>query len=100
MNKIKKVSEIAVTDIASYIRLPELDGDDERTLTDLLLISKSFIKSYTGLTDEQIDEHEDFIIVVLILCQDMWDNRTLYVDNSNLNKVVDTILGMHSVNLL
>ena len=38
--------------------------------------------------------------VVFILCQDMWDNRTLYVDKSNLNKVVDTILGMYSVNLL
>lgn len=100
MNTIKKVSEIAVTDIANYIRLNELDGDDERTLTDLLQISKAFIRSYTGLNDSQIDEHEDFIIVVLILCQDMWDNRTLYVDNANLNKVVDTILGMHCVNLL
>jgi hypothetical protein len=30
----------------------------------------------------------------------MWDNRTLYVDNANLNKVVDVILGMHCVNFL
>ena len=43
---------------------------------------------------------KDIIIVVFILCQDMWDNRALYVDSSNVNKVVESILGLHSVNLL
>ena len=47
-----------------------------------------------------IDAFEEFPIVVYILCQDMYDNRSLYVDKNNLNKVVDTILGMHCVNLL
>lgn len=100
MNNIQKVSDITTQDIAEYIRLDELTADDTNTLNNLLNVSKAFIASYTGLTAEQIDAHPDFVIVVLILCQDMWDNRTLYVDNLNLNKVVDTILGMHSVNLL
>jgi len=100
MNNITMVSEITVQDLADYIRLDELTADDTNTLNNLLSISKSFIASYTGLTADQIDTYPDFVIVVLILCQDMWDNRTLYVDNENLNKVVDTILGMHSVNLL
>lgn len=47
-----------------------------------------------------IDAFEEFVIVVYVLCQDMHDNRSLYVDKNNLNKVVDTILGMHCVNLL
>ena len=47
-----------------------------------------------------IDAYNDFVIVVYILVQDMYDNRSMYVEKSNLNKVVDTILGMHSVNLL
>lgn len=47
-----------------------------------------------------IDAFEDFIIAVYVLCQDMYDNRSMYVDNANVNKVVETILGMHSVNLL
>ena len=62
--------------------------------------SKAFIRSYTGLTDDEINTHDDFYIVVMILCQDMYDNRCMYVDKSNLNKVVETILGMHCVNLL
>lgn len=100
MNQITKVSEITYNDIADYIRLDEITTNEQNTLNNLINIATTFISSYTGLTAEQIDAHADFVIVVLILCQDMWDNRTLYVDNENLNKVVDTILGMHSVNLL
>ena len=100
MNEITKVSDIAYTDIADYIRIDEITADEQNTLNNLLTVAKKFIQSYTGLTAEQIDDYPDFVIVVLILCQDMYDNRTLYVDSNNLNKVVDTILGMHSVNLL
>jgi hypothetical protein len=46
------------------------------------------------------DGFEDFAIVVYILVQDMYDNRTLYVEKTNINRVIDMILGMHSVNLL
>lgn len=100
MNSITKVSEITYQDVASYIRLDEVTSDDQSTLNNLLTVAKTYIMGYTGLTAAQLDEHSDFIIVVFILCQDMWDNRTMYVDNANLNKVVDTILGMHVTNLL
>ena len=100
MNNINKVSEITSSDVAEYIRLIEVSEDDTNTLNNLIGISKTFIEKYTGHTEEELDNYQDFIIVVLVLCQDMWDNRTLYVDKTNLNKVVETILGMHSVNLL
>lgn len=98
MNSISKVSDITIDDIAEYIRLVEVLPEDENTLTNLLEIAKTFISSYTGQTD--LDLYQDFVIVVLILCQDMWDNRTLYVDKANLSYPVETILGMHSINLL
>jgi hypothetical protein len=94
------VSKITHTDIANYIRLTEVSSEDTLFLTNLIKVAIEFIKSYTGLSIEEIDKHEDFYIVICILCQDMYDNRTLYVDKSNLNKVVETILGMHRVNLL
>ena len=100
MNNINAVSEITYEDVADYIRLSEVSQDDQNTLTNLINISIAYIMGYTGLTNEELDVHQDFIIVVLILCQDMWDNRTLYVDNSNLNNVVESILSLHSVNLL
>ena len=100
MNEISKVSDITVDDVVDYIRLVDYTEDDTNTLNNLIGIAKTFIMNYTGHTLEELDNYQDFVIVVLILCQDMWDNRTLYVDKNNLNKVVETILGMHSVNLL
>lgn len=93
-----KVSEITYKDIANYIRLAEVSEEEKAFLTSLINIAKKFIEGYTGV--KSLDDHEDFVIVIYILCQDMYDNRTLYVDKTNLNKVVETILGMHSVNLL
>ena len=100
MNQISKVSEITSEDVAEYLRLPEVTEDDTNTLNNLIGISKTYISNYTGRTQEELDNYQDFVIVCLVLCQDMWDNRTLYVDSSNLNYVVESILGMHSVNLL
>lgn len=94
-----KVSEVTVTNVAEYLRL-EVGEYSQALLTSLLNTAKEFIKSYTGLTNEQIDKYEDFYIVVMVLCQDMYDNRSYYVDKNNMNKVVETILGMHSINLL
>jgi len=91
-----KVSTITEEDIAHYIRLQEVDEADKKLLTVLLSIAKKFIIENTGV--KELDEYDDFIIVVFILCQDMYDNRLLYVDKNNLNKVVETILGMHSRN--
>lgn len=47
-----------------------------------------------------LDAHDDIVIAVYVLCQDMYDTRSYYVDKSNVNKVVETILNMHCINLL
>ena len=100
MNQITKVSEITYQDIADYIRLDEVSTGDQNTLTNLIGIAKAYIMQYTGRSAEELDNYQDFVIVVFILCQDMWDNRTMYVDSGNLNYVIESILGMHQVNLL
>lgn len=98
MNEITKVSEITYTDLADYIRLGEPTESEINTLKNLLEIAKAYIKKYTGVVD--LDSNADFVIAVFVLVQDMWDNRTLYVDNSNINHVVDSLLSLHAVNLL
>ena len=98
--KVSKVSDITVDSVAEYLRLDEVTESEINTLTTLLSVAGSFIKSYTGLDDDGVDKYPEFVIVVLILCQDMWDNRTLDVDGKDLNNTVHSILAMHSVNLL
>lgn len=100
MNNITKISDITYSDIANYIRLSEVSQNEQNYLTTLINISKDYISNYTGISASDLDNYTDLIIVVFVLCQDMYDTRSLYVDKSNLNKVVETILGMHERNLL
>lgn len=100
MNIIKKVSDITEMDLVDYLRINEVTQSELDTLTNLLSVAKAYVTSYTGQSIEALDGLQDVIIAVMILVQDMWDNRTLYVDKSDVNKVVESILGLHSVNLL
>ena len=108
---VSKVSDITIQDVANYLKL---DDYDEIEIETYLNIAKNYISNYTGIPEtsedeeddeeteevETLDSYADFIIVVYILCQDMHDNRTMYVDKANMNKVVQTILDMHARNLL
>ena len=100
MNNITMISEITVQSVADYLIIPELTPDEENTLNTLIGISKAYISSFTGRTAEELDLFQDLVDVALVLIQDMYDNRSLYVNTNNLNHVVETILGMHAVNLL
>ena len=99
---ISKVSEITTRDVANYIRITDYDESEIGTY---LNIAKNYISNYTGIPEtseegESLDDYSDFVIVVYVLCQDMYDNRAMYVDKSNVNKVVQTILDMHVRNYL
>lgn len=97
---INTVSQITASDVAEYLRITDATTEDLNTLNTILTVAKNYVMQYTGRSQEDIDKYPDVIAVVLVLCQDMWDNRALYVDSSNVNKVVESILGLHSVNLL
>lgn len=97
-----KVSEITLNDICRQIRTEEayLAEDDRKHLAILQKAAVDYVKGYTGLDDAGIDIHEDITVVVLVLISDMYDNRQMTVDKNNVNRVVDTILGMYCINLL
>lgn len=96
---ITKVSEITVDDLKSYLRISDdLSEDDKKYLSTILNVSKDYIKNNTGMDD--IDKYSDLVIVVFVLCQDMYDTRALYVDKNNVNKVVSSILSQHDNTLL
>ena len=81
--------------------MPEVTADDLTYISTLISVAIAYILNYTGIEDaETLDNYGDMVIVVFVLCQDMYDNRAYEVDNTNVNKVVDTILGMHQRNLL
>lgn len=93
-----KVSTVTTADVAEYLRLDP--GETDSLLEPVLEAARSYIRGYTGLDDEAIDAIPDAWAALMVLCQDMYDNRTMYVDRSgaNLNRVVDSILAMHREN--
>ena len=106
-----KVSEITTSTLTEYIRIDSPTKSDTTLLDAILIAAKDYVRNITGLpltaktdaegnTPDNIDAHEDITIAVLVLCQDMWDNRSMYVEKDNVNKVVSTILGMHCRNLI
>ena len=98
MAVIEKVSDITVEDLIEYINIPDANGNDRDILQTLLNTAITYVKGYTGQID--LDRYNDFVICILVLVQDMWDTRALYVDKANINMTVKTIMDMHSINLL
>ena len=104
---MEKVSEITVDNIINYLRLTEVSQNEYKELELYLKIAKDYISNYTGIPQESEDEeaetldsYSDFVIVAYVLCQDMYDNRTMYVDGKNINNTIKTILDMHTRNNL
>ena len=100
MNQIAKVSEVTSADLAEFLRVGEVTPSEDGFLKTIIGAATAYMSKYTGLTTAQLDGSQDFVFVLLVLCQDMYDNRALYVDSANVNQTVQSILDMHSVNLL
>ncbi len=97
-----KVSELTIPVIANYCRVMEDDITDSENLSleALKIAAISYVKSYTGLTDLELERHEDISIAILTLISDMYDNRAMAVDKNNVNRTAEIILSMHAKNLL
>lgn len=100
MNQTAKVSEVTSTGLAEFLRVGEVTPSEDGFLKTIIGAATAYMCKYTGLTTAQLDESQDFVQALLVLCQDMYDNRALYVDSANVNRMVQSILDMHSVNLL
>ena len=96
----KKFTEIATSDLVNYLRLYETTEADLALLQTILEAAKSFVLTYTGRTTIDADLFPEFTIAVLVLSEDMYDKRTYIVDSDTSNKIVDSILGSRSINLL
>lgn len=93
-----KISEVTINELKEYANV-EHDLDD-KLFNMILSAAKSYIKSYTGLTLEQMDDKEDLTIALMTLTNEMYDNRVFIVQDIKLNTFISSILDMYSVNLL
>lgn len=97
---ISKVSDITVQALADYLRVADPSEADNTLLAAIIKAVPAYMAKYTGLSAAQLDESPDMVIAALCLAQDMYDNRSMYVDSTKQNLTVQSILDMHSINLL
>ena len=91
-----KIKDLKDEQIREYLRLNEDDG-----LLDIFKQSAlSYIKSYTGLSEKDINNNDDITMAYLVLISDFYDNRQYTQDRNYSNKSVDTILGMNCINFI
>lgn len=97
-----KVSELTLPLIAQHLNEAEesLQESDKQLIETMREAAVKFCADYTGIAKEELDNHEDITVAVLALISDMYDNRQTTVDRASPNRIVYTILDMHSVNLL
>nr|DAJ19206.1 MAG TPA: head tail connector [Siphoviridae sp. ctBho3] len=97
-----KVSELTIPVIANYCRIMDDDVTDSENLSleAMKIAALSYARSYTGLSDLEMERHEDITIAILTLIADMYDNRSMIVDKNNVNRTAEVILSMHAKNLL
>ena len=92
-----RISDITVSNVAAFLRL---DDASDPILTPMMAAAKQFIIDYTGLSEAELDDHEDFYIAYMVLVQDMYDNRAMYVEKDNINRVVESVLFRHRTNFV
>ena len=93
------ISEIKKQNVIDFLRLDDGQAQD-KLLTAIMDAVRQYIMDYTGLTEDELDEHEDFYVAYMVLVQDMYDDRSYYVDKTNVNRVVDSILFRHRTNFV
>ena len=94
------VSALTVNDVKEYLRIVEIEPQDEIFLNTVLEAAKNYAVSETGLGLSVLDNYPEITLAVLAIAQDLYDNRSIYVDKSNVSETISTILGLHRVNLL
>lgn len=94
-----KVNDITLEYLKNYLRV---EYDEENSfLKDTISIAKAYIQNYTGLNEKEVEEKEDFALVLLSLCSDMYNNRYFSAEKAlSENMLVKSILDMHSKNYL
>ncbi|MCS6103577.1 phage gp6-like head-tail connector protein [Clostridium botulinum] len=94
---IIKMNEVTTDLLVNYCNA----YDEDKELLEIFKdASVDYIKSYTGLTDEEINNKNDLTIALLVLVSGMFDSRSIEADKTNINLILDSILGLHSRNLV
>lgn len=92
-----KISEVTLEEVKTACGI--YDNDNDTFISGVYMpAAKAFIRGYTGLNAEEIDEHEDLTDAYMVLVNEMYTNREYKVSRDSINPCAKTILDMYCVN--
>ena len=94
-----KLSELTVEQAAAHA-VVSTDDPDAALLPDYLDAARSYVLGYTGLPPEEADAKPELAVAALVVFAELVKNKELTVDEDRVSPVLESFLGMHSVNLL
>lgn len=98
-----KINEIELEDLKQHLKIDFTDDDDYIKM--LLESAKSYIKNYTGLDEKTINSLDEMSSIALMIVADLYENRgttglSSYKTGESINKIYDSMLNMHCINLI
>ncbi|MFT8349472.1 head-tail connector protein [Clostridium saccharoperbutylacetonicum] len=92
-----KINEVTTDVLINYCNAYE---EDKQLLEIFKDASVQYIKSHTGLTNEEMNVLDDLTVALLVLVSGMFDSKSLECSKDKVNLILDSILGLHSKNLV
>ncbi|MBQ3916437.1 MAG: phage gp6-like head-tail connector protein [Ruminococcus sp.] len=95
-----RISDLTAAVVKDYCGIS--DEDSDTIINDVLLpAAKAYIRGFTGLTEEQCDEHDDLTTACMVLVNDMFTSRDYTLSSHRqVSPTVRTILSLYAVNYL
>jgi dihydrodipicolinate reductase len=96
-----KVSDVTLQNVMDFLRIDFPTEIERSEISAMMTAAQNYIVGYTGLTPEEIDEHEDITLAYQVLIADMFDNRNNQIEKPTyVNRTVQSILSLHRTNLV
>lgn len=93
-----KLSEVSLSVIKAHCGISGEDSDE--LLTVYSDAAKKLVEDYTGLSTQQLDEFADITVAFLNIVNEMFSQRLVMTNGTQLNAFQRQILDLHSVNLI
>lgn len=93
------IKDVNLDYIKHYLRVD--DDIDDNLIQSLWYASISYIKSYTGMNDDDINSHTDLIPIALLYTLNLYDNRTIEVNerfNTGKGDLINKSLALYCKN--
>lgn len=92
------LSQLTANDLANYLKLEQ--DDDAALLAGILAAAQSAVLNYTGVPADEADALPELALATLVVGADLYEHRTMQVDDNNINLTARSLMDLHRSNLI